>query len=188
MSKIKNYLVFTSSLYRLVLVAVPIVILVLMGYLNIEDYMVTTVIIGTLFTVIDITLDFFVFGGIAVKEGTQLEYLKSSASGMKVMETALGVNMVRQFATLVVLFAGAAAIVWAKGGKIVVEPLWIACYVSMLLSSYVVINIVLVVMRHFDGFYLNVAASSFAMILMILFIFLFGVNVTKILRKNTSKS
>ena len=138
--------------------------------------MVTTVIIGTLFTVIEITLDFFVFGGIAVKDGTQLEYLKSSASGMKVMETALGVNMVRQFATLVVLFAGAAAIVWAKGGKIVVEPLWIACYVSMLLSSYVVINIVLVVMRHFDGFYLNVAASSFAMILMILFIFLFGVN------------
>lgn len=77
--KITSYLVFTSGLYRLLLfVLVPIVITIAQILLHFDDYFLMTYLVAILFPVAEVFLDYWVFGGIAVKGGTHLEYLKSS--------------------------------------------------------------------------------------------------------------
>lgn len=160
-SRIKSYLVFTSRLYRLVLfVGVPIVILLLQFLLREPDYFLVALLTILGLVSAEICLDYWAFGGIAVKGGTQLEYLKSSKRGVGVVGTALGVNMARQFLTGVLLFGVSAAITVCRGGMIETGARWISIYTDILLLGYVLITISLTAVRYFDGIAVNLVAVS----------------------------
>lgn len=160
--KVRKYLVFTSKIYRVILVAVPIVILVLLGILDLKDYMITSVFAVVLYLAAEIMLDYWVFGGIATKGGTQLEYLKSSARGMEVMETGLWVNTIRQVITLGLIFLIGAVIFLAKGREMAMSAMWVARYIDMFLLGCFIIITALVIVRFFDGLYINFVVSCFA--------------------------
>lgn len=103
--KIKCYRIFTFPLYRLCMfLLLPAGLLLLPTVLPIKEYFFVSCFGIVLFTSVEILADFWVFGGIARREG-QLEYLKSSKKGPEVVRTALIINMIRQFLTMLIVMA-----------------------------------------------------------------------------------
>ena len=79
--KIKCYRIFTFPLYRLCMfLLLPAGLLLLPIVLPMKDYFLVSCFGIVLFTSAEIWVDFWIFGGIARREG-QLEYLKSSKKG-----------------------------------------------------------------------------------------------------------
>lgn len=173
---LKSYFVLTSKRYRLLLVGVPVAILIFLSHIEVVDYFMTTLLITVIYTATEIILDYGVFGGVAVKGETQLEYIKSSGRGMKMMERGLVGNMVRQFLTLVLLFFMGALVFYGKGGEFSADVIWLLRYVAILFVAYLVITATLTVTRFFDGINVNMVASAICFFPMTAFIYLVGIN------------
>ena len=163
MKKIKSYLVFTSGLYRVLLfLLVPVAITILQILLHFEDYFLMTYLIAILYSLAEVFLDYWAFGGIAVKGGTQLEYLKSSKRGVGVVGTALSVNMVRQFLTTVLLFVISGVVLFCQGGMIELGAKQIMTYIDVFLLTYFMIVTELTIVRHLDNMMMNLSIGSLA--------------------------
>lgn len=174
--KIKSYLVFTSVLYRLLLfVLVPLAIIIVQALLRTEDLLLMTIINAMIYPVVEVVLDYWVFGGIAVKGGTQLEYIKSSKRGVGVIGTALGVDMARQFFTTILLFVANIVILMCQGGTFELNAKQIAMNLLMVVFTYFLIVTELTIVRHLDSLQLNLIISCFAPLV------LFGVMVLAML-------
>lgn len=162
-NKIQSYLVFTSGVYRWLLFAlVPAVITIAQILLHAGDYFLMTYLIAILFPIAEVFLDYWVFGGIAVKGGTQLEYLKSSKRGAGVIGTALTVDMIRQFLVTVLLFVVSGVVLVCQGGVIEHGAKQIITYIDMLFLTYFMIAIELIIVRHLDSIMMNLAISCLA--------------------------
>lgn len=102
--RVRSYLVFTSLLYRIIMFILVPAALIGIGIAvgNIfgtgqEMLLVVGVVVGVSLTMVEIISDTWLFGGIQKKREVNLEYLKTSDRGKKVLQNALIVELVRKF-------------------------------------------------------------------------------------------
>lgn len=135
--KIQNYLVFTSFSYRIVMFAIlPVCLLLLQVGMREQNFLIAQAMITVTFVAAEVFADKWVFGEVAVKGGEQLEYVKSSPDGMKVMKTVLGVNMLRQFLTGALLVILCFWIWWSNTGEVVNGKYIVICLDLILLEHF----------------------------------------------------
>ena len=115
---------------------------------------------------VEVVMDNWSFGGLATKNGNQLEYLKSSARGRKVMQGALFVSEVRQFLWSVGIFLLCGIISWCRGGSEIVCGERVPFYLAMIFLEYFFIQLALTITRFFDGLWISMGVSYIAFFLM----------------------
>lgn len=104
--KLRSYLVFYSLPFQiLLLIALPIFSTLLVLLPLFHNFYIAAICtsIATLFSV-EVLADFWIFGGIAAKDGGHPEYLKTSAQGVSFMRNALIQNQIRQFLVELLIF------------------------------------------------------------------------------------
>ena len=170
MRKIKCYLVFTPFLCRLILFAVvPIALIalqIIMASRQTWDMaMSLNMTIAFVLLEVEVFLDHWTFGAISAREGMQLTYLRTSMRGMKVLKSALGVNLIRQLLTgIVPMLLG----FWCRlrmGDRFAVACA--AGSMAYLLMGYVFTVMASTIARFFDGMMLNLGIAMIAFLIMI---------------------
>ena len=171
----KSYLAFTTFAYRLVLfVFLPLAVigiqalLAQLGDLGLELGLYFT---ASLMVEVEIIMDYWAFGAVAVKNNICLEYLKTSAKGLNMMKTALWQNTFRMFAeNLLMLLLGVAAHYLARG-----EYAWLtremgaqepAKLLTIVMAVYLLAVGGQLITRHFDSIHINVCAAILANIVL----------------------
>ena len=172
--KVRSYFVFTSFLYRIAMYAIMPIVVIGIGVLISSgfdrgmstSFLVAGVTVGELLTALEIISDIWLFGGIQKKEGTNLEYLKTSGRGRSVVRAALIMDLVRKFFTAVCVMAVCtivlACINGGEVGSVAVSLLYIA------LMSYFFSVLGTFVARFWDMFWTNVLVCYVAGILYVL--------------------
>lgn len=159
--KIKSYLVFTTGLYRVAtFLLVPLAVLGLQILAAPTDFFLVTYITIVVLTPAEVLLDYWVFGGIAMKNGGQLEYLKTSDRGRSLIKTALTVDMARQFLAGVLLCATGGVIYLWRNGMVFPGMREFICGIDLLLLGYFFIVTELTIARHFDGLMVNLGIAT----------------------------
>lgn len=173
--RMKSYLAFTTFAYRLVLfVLMPLAVIGLQALLSPfgnSGLKLGLRLTASLMLETEIIMDYWAFGAVAVKDNRCLEYIKTSAKGLKMMKTALWQNAFRIFAeSLLLLFLGVAAhylvrgdFAWLTREMEAQEPaklLMIAMAIYMLAVSGQLIA------RHFDSIQINVFAAILANVIL----------------------
>lgn len=103
-TRIRSYFVFTSLGFRVLAFFLEPVILMLVGMditclIGMPGY----IIVPFFYMVVEIMLDYMMFGGICAKEVSHLEYLKCSTKGEKIMSTVLAGHLLKVFLVDVIL-------------------------------------------------------------------------------------
>lgn len=174
---IRSYLVFTTGLYRIVtFLLVPLLAIVLQWFINPQSFLAVALINAVVLISAEVLLDYWVFGGIAVKNVRQMEYLKTSGKGRGVMRMALIVDMARQFLAGVVLFAFGIAFCLCRGSVASWESSRMAEGIAVLLFAYALTVTGITVARHFDGMAVNMMIATAAFVLLIAGLFLIAAN------------
>lgn len=169
--KIKCYLVFTPFWYRLILFLImPLVLIALQAAMaqrqtwNMAVSLNLT--IALVLLEVEVFLDYWAFGAISTREGMQLTYLRTSPRGIKLLKTALGVNLVRQlFAGLIPMLLGFVCRL-QMGEGFVSE--YAAGSLAYILLGYIFLVTASTIARFFDGMMLNLAIASIALTIMML--------------------
>ena len=112
--RMKSYLAFTTIAYKVVLfILAPLAaigIQVLLAPMEYSEPGPGLYLTAVLMVELEIVMDYWAFGAVAAKGNGCLEYLKTSARGLKLMKTALWQDAFRVFAEcLLVLSLGMAA-------------------------------------------------------------------------------
>lgn len=162
----KSYAAFTPLPYRILMhMAVPL-ILILMGVgLYAPQRLPGMVFAVTLFYLyLEISLDTFLFGGIAAKEVGISEYLKSSHRGLQVMKNTLAVSAVKPLLMLLLInlaagVAGGLRKGWALSAEAVLPAL------TLIFAAVFLIVAGMTVVRFFEGKMLGFCISAVAGIL-----------------------
>lgn len=165
--RIRSYLALTPFLYRLLLfLLIPLGVIAIQQFLHISDFTYCVLLVTFVMMFAEIMLDYSVFGGVATKEGTRLEYLKTSSYGMTLMENAISMNMIRVIFESSVIAVLSAIIFWGlkRGEYLSVERIWIC--VDMLLLEYVVTVTLITIGRFFDGWMINMFIGTVGIYLM----------------------
>lgn len=94
---VKSYLVFTSSLYRIVMYVLMPAALVGIS-LGLGRYLGEVVLmwVALLLIMIEVVSDSWLFGGIQARDPERIDYLKTSGQGMRVMRNALFMDLFRK--------------------------------------------------------------------------------------------
>ena len=114
--KIKSYLVFTSVLYKiLMLLVLPVLLLGIQVFASVvfQGTVIPLSILVLIFA--EIFGDTFVLGGIQEKNSEKMDYLKTSPRGMKVMKSVLIMDLLRRFLSCVVIFGLLRVSMWVFG-------------------------------------------------------------------------
>lgn len=171
-NKIKSYLVFTSEIYRVIaFVLVPVALILMQIWLPFVDLFLRTLFTALIYSFAEVMLDYWVFGSIAVKGGTQLEYIKTSKRGVDIIRTALVVDMVRQLISTVLLFIATIAVHACMGGTFETEIEQIVLNLLLVVFTYFVIVSELTIARHLDGLQVNLIISCFTSLILLLVMF-----------------
>lgn len=174
---IRSYLVFTTGLYRIVtFLLVPLLAIVLQWFVKPQSFFGVAFINAVVLISAEVLLDYWVFGGIAVKNVRQMEYLKTSGKGRGVMRMALIVDMARQLLVSVVLFAVGIAFYLCRGGMTSWESGGLVEGIDTLLLQYVLMITGIMIARHFDGVMVNMLIAMTAFVFLSAALFLIAVN------------
>lgn len=161
--KIKNYLVFTSRIYRLItFVLVPVALILVQIILPLEDMVLRTFFIALLYPIAEVVADYWVFGGIAVRGTAQAEYIKTSERGISIIRTALVADMLRWLVTTVLLFVACMAVHACMGGTIEPDENHLVTNLLLIVTAYFSIVSECTIVRHLDGLQANLLVSCFA--------------------------
>lgn len=164
--KIKSYLIFTPVFYRwLMFLVVPAGTIGLQWLIEPIDLFMTGYINVMIWVMVEIILDNWVFGGMAVADGKQWEYVKTSKRGMSIVQNALALNMVRQFLEGMIIFIAGWAFFSLRNGRGFSGTGELIIYVDMLLVGYFVTVTALTITRFFDSILINTATASVASLL-----------------------
>lgn len=99
MKKIRSYLLFTSIPFRIgVMILFPL-LLYGITYVSGDPGLINMIKIS-LFAVVEVFFDFWVFGGICSRDFKGMEYMKSSVKGKEILKDALMADAVRKFVWL----------------------------------------------------------------------------------------
>lgn len=166
--RMKSYLAFTTFAYRLVLfVLMPLAVigiqalLAQLGDLGLEMGLYLT---ASLMVEVEIIMDYWAFGAVAVKNNSCLEYLKTSAKGLQMMRMALWQNAFRMFVeSLLLVILGVAAhylvrgdFAWLTREMGAQEP---AKLLTIVIAVYLLAVSGQLITRHFDSFQINACAA-----------------------------
>lgn len=113
----KSYLVFTGFVYRLVVFwLVP---LLLLGIQAAAVFLGRnlSVILPLVMASIETMADSWFLGGIQSKDAAKMDFLKTSAEGMRIMKTALIMDFLRRFVSMTAVFLLCCGIARLGGGK-----------------------------------------------------------------------
>lgn len=103
--KIRSYLVFTSLGYKVIMFLVLPVVLLGIQVFSAAVFRGTAIPVFVMVLVmVEVLADNWFLGGIQEKGAEKIDYLKTSPKGMKVMKSALVMDLVRRFVFYVVLF------------------------------------------------------------------------------------
>lgn len=158
---LKNYLVFTTIPYRIMmLLVVPLCLLALEMRICRRDFFLAQMIVVLLYVTAEVIGDNWVFGGVAVKSGRHFEYLKCSKYGGKLIKAALTVNMLRQLVTMTVLsLLGFVIGIVMRGDKSLTGKQMILC-VNLILLGYFMTTMQLMLTRILEGALMSIAVAS----------------------------
>lgn len=139
--KIRSYLVFTSLGYKIIMFAILPVVLLGIQVLSAVVFRGTAIPVFVMALVlVEIMADNWFLGGIQEKGSEKIDYLKTSPRGMKVMKSALVMDLVRRFVFYVVLFGSCRLITGifgaggGAGGPADLEALLLAVVLTYALS------------------------------------------------------
>lgn len=164
---IKSYLVFTTGLCRVVtFVLVPLLAVAVQWLIRPQNFMTVSILNALVLVSAELMLDYWVFGGIAVKNVKQMEYLKTSPKGRRIMRMALIADMVRQFLAGVVLFAFGIAFCLCRGSVTSWESSRLAEGIAVLLFAYALTVTGITIARHFDGMAVNMMIATAAYVIL----------------------
>ena len=151
---IRCYRVFTPTVYRfLVLVALPVLLVVCQ--IRLRDLGIAAWMGLFLWMPAEIIADFWAFSGIASGDGMRVAYLQASSHGTDFLGRAVGVNMARQLAEILLYEALGIAL---QGGRM--EGYELTATFLLLLICYVAVAAVSTAVRFGESIYVNVAAAS----------------------------
>ncbi|MDE5588900.1 MAG: hypothetical protein K2J60_07125 [Acetatifactor sp.] len=95
---IRSYLVFTSLWYKIIMFAVlPLVLLGIQVFSTVVFRGTAIPVFVMILIMVEIMADYGFLGGIQEKGSEKIDYLKTSPRGMKVMKSALVIDLVRRF-------------------------------------------------------------------------------------------
>lgn len=165
---IKSYLVFTTGLYRIVtFLLVPLVAVILQWLIAPPNCSLVSFVNAVIFLSLEIMLDYWVFGGIAIKDTRQMEYLKTSSRGRRVMKRALIVNMARQFLVSAILFAVGIAFYLCRSNTVSrKDDSYFIVGTGILFLQYALIVTGSAIARHFDGAMVNMMIAAAAYVVL----------------------
>ena len=109
-------------------------------------------------TIVEIVSDNWMFGGIQAKDAENLDFLRTSGRGMKVMQNALAMDLLRKFVSTVGIFLMCCLV---SGG--ITFSVWRMIY--LVLASYFFSVLGVLISRFFTLFWCNVLTSYVAVIL-----------------------
>lgn len=96
--KIRSYLVFTSLGYKIIMFAIlPLVLLGIQVFSTIVFRGTAIPVFVMILIMVESVADYWFLGGIQEKGSEKIDYLKTSPRGMKVMKSALVMDLVRRF-------------------------------------------------------------------------------------------
>lgn len=167
----KSYLVFTTGIYRLFLfVVIPVAAVAIQALLMLFTDSANAVGAGMLLAALtmmmaEVILDYWAFGGIAVKRGSSLEYLKTSAKGRGMVKTALRHDMLRMFvegAAVLCLSMIVGDVIRGGLGNLTqsMDRFRIMFFSLLVLDEFFVAVSAKLVARHFDNFQINTCIAS----------------------------
>lgn len=166
--RIKDYLVFTSGMYRgivflvmpLLLILVDIVLFAGLQYRCLIGQMIMAYVIIQ----IESVLDYWAFGAIAIKGGKQLEYFKVSVRGKRIVQNALCFDLLRILVESgLCYFVGIAIYIFTTGNTLTEQEIWISLNIFML--QYIACTLVLTFVRFFDSILINISIAEAGVIL-----------------------
>lgn len=142
--KMKSFKVFTSLGYRILLFAVlPLVLLGLQLFISAVYQGTGIPLFAATLVIVEIMADNWFLGGIQEKNSAKIDYLKTSARGMKVMKNVLIMDVARRFLSCAGILALCQAIAQASAcgtgvsGErgIAFLPLWMTLFTVYFLSA-----------------------------------------------------
>lgn len=166
--KIRNYLVFVPAGYRLLWFFLELIVSVgIQVFFGAGNYIQTVYLVVLLFIFGEVLFDYWMFGGLAAKNGLQLEYLKTSSRGMQMLETALRGHMIEQLVVEFLLVAGNTSFfLWREGNLSLEGEYAIGCQALEALGYFLLVAGT-DVSRFFDGLMVNMGVNITAIILML---------------------
>lgn len=94
----QSYIAILSPKYRLgMLLFAPIALILLNAYLEQFFGLQTAVFLFGIYILLDLLLDYWVFGGICSKKGARIDYVKSSCYGYRFLKNGIVLDIVRRF-------------------------------------------------------------------------------------------
>lgn len=150
----KSYLVFTGFGYRLLMFwLIPLLLLGIQGvavFLGGD----LSIILPLVMASIETMADSWFLGGIQSKDAAKMDFLKTSAEGMRVLKTALIMDFLRRFVSMAVVLLLCCGIARLGGGKASAIPLVLknGLLVFPLLFGYT-FSVLATLVGRFSGFF-----------------------------------
>lgn len=160
----KSYLVFTGFGYRLAVFGlIPLFLLgiqVLVVFRGGDGSIPLLLALAGM----EAAADSWFLGGIQSKEAEKMDFLKTSAKGMQVLQNALTMDLLRRFFSLAGMLLLCSGIAWLGGGRAAAAvPFW--KYVFPLLFGYVLSVLATWSGRFCSTFWVNMVISYLVLIL-----------------------
>lgn len=150
----RSYLVFTGFGYRLVMFG--LVPLFLLGIQTAAVFLGwnLSIILPLMMAGIETMADSWFLGGIQSKDAEKMDFLKTSAEGMRVMKTALIMDFLRRFVSMTVVFLLCCGIARLGGGKASAIPhAWIIALLMFPLLFGYTFSVLATLVGRFSGFF-----------------------------------
>ena len=160
--QLKSYQAFVAWEYRKTEVWLLPVVLLLACWVFAPHFGVTALnVCYWVYLYTDMTLDFWIMGGICKKHSAKMSFVKSSCYGYTELKMAIVTDQIRRFAMLAILSVGLMAITELRGfqyGKAGSVELW---YTALLiLMPYLCNTLLLNISRYIDFFQLYILVPS----------------------------
>ncbi len=159
--KIQSYLVFTSGVYKLLqFLVVPVCMIALQFLLAGVDLLLLQWTLVCVLVFVEVMLDHMTFGGIAMKDGRQLEYFKGSRKGIRIIKSALWVNLIRILVQGAFIFLICLGIKYWNKGPEVFQKEEMVRYLAVFVMYYFCMIVQLTIVRFFDGLSINMGVAG----------------------------
>lgn len=161
----KSYLVFTGFWYRLAVFGViPLFLLgiqVLIVFRGGDGSIPLLLALAGM----EAAADSWFLGGIQSKGAEKMDFLKTSAKGMRVLQNALTMDLLRRFTSLTAMLLLCSGIAWLCGGRAAAAAMPFWKYVFPLLFSYLLSVLATWSGRFCSTFWVNMVISYLVLIL-----------------------
>ncbi len=152
---LKSYKAFTGYFYRIMtFVLIPLIVLVVNVALSLFLEVKTDYFLYECYLIILIVEDYWVFGGICIKNPQKLEYIKSSKRGLQIMQNAIIADLVLKLVRLVLLSVFY-MISWIMLFKATMDATLLCHTIRCTLMGYIVSVAALNMTRYASVFYIH---------------------------------